>query len=116
MRLPFGIINNVNGMIYKFSGPYSYTKEILDNWESYDIGVYYCGYKTNEGTLIILYIGKATGEGGIKSRLLDHLREDRWPDVTHFGFHLCDYVRETEDHEAAEIKRFKPKYNQVGVI
>ncbi len=101
-------------MIYSFKHPYSYTSKVVEGWESNAIGVYYCGYLTTDGKLTILYIGKGTGEGGMRKRLLDHLNEDYWPDATHFGFHQCDTAREAEDHEAAEIKLYKPKYNKLG--
>ena len=98
-------------MIYSFKGPYAYTDTVLEPWNSDAIGVYYCGFMTSDGKLSILYIGKGTGDGGMRKRLLDHLREDYWPDTTHFGFHQCDTIAESESHEIAEIKIYKPKYN-----
>lgn len=102
-------------MVHPFQGPFSYTKNVIDNWNSSAIGVYYCGYKTADGKLIVLYIGKGCSNGGIKCRLQDHLRDDYWPEVTHFGYHLCDTSFEADKHEIAEIALYKPRYNTIGV-
>ena len=101
-------------MIYPFKHPYSYSKSIVEGWNSSAIGVYYCGYVGSDGKLYIFYIGKGTSDGGMRKRLLDHIREDYWPDVTHFGYHECDTIKEAEDHEAVEINLYKPKYNKIG--
>ncbi|MCC6290861.1 hypothetical protein IT398_02250 [Candidatus Nomurabacteria bacterium] len=101
-------------MVYPFKYPYHYTAKVVEGWDSSAIGVYYCGMLTTDGKLTILYIGKGTSDGGIRVRLLDHLRDDYWPDATHFGYHRCDTVAEAERHEAEEIKKYQPKYNKVG--
>ncbi len=101
-------------MIHDFMYPYQYSKLIVKGWNSTAIGVYYCGYLTLEKKLALLYIGKGAGEGGIRSRLLDHLSEDHWPDITHFGYHVCDTADEAEAYEANEIAKYKPKYNIQG--
>lgn len=101
-------------MIYPFKFPFPYTVETVENWDSVAIGVYYCGIINPQGLLVPFYIGKGTGDKGMRGRLLDHLRDDYWPDVTHFGFHFCDYVHEADSHEAEEISIYKPKYNVIG--
>lgn len=103
-------------MVKNYQGPYQYQKSIVDNWNSSAIGVYYCGEIASNGNLIVHYVGKGCGDGGIKCRLQDHLNEDSWPDVTHFGFCLCDYGSDADTHEMAEIRRLQPKYNTVGVL
>lgn len=100
-------------MIQEYKGPYPYTEKVVGDWDSSAIGVYYCGYPSN-GKLSVLYVGKSVGDGGIRGRLLDHLRDDYWPDVTHFGYRVCSTTKETEDFEASEIARLKPKYNKQG--
>jgi len=101
-------------MIHPYQGHYEYSNEVISNWNSRVIGVYYCGYVGLENKLAILYIGKGTGENGIRGRLLDHLRNDNWPDATHFGYQICDNISEIEEWEASEIKTYKPKYNEQG--
>ncbi|MBP6859111.1 MAG: hypothetical protein KBC69_00605 [Candidatus Magasanikbacteria bacterium] len=101
-------------MIYAFKGPYPFDSTTLTSWNSNVIGVYYCGVKTPEGKLTIYYIGKSVADGGVRGRLLQHLSERKWPDVTHFGYEQCDTVAETEKHELAEIPKYKPKYNIQG--
>lgn len=101
-------------MISPFKSHYSYAADTIEGWDSTAIGVYYCGFINASGQLVPLYIGKGTGEGGMRSRLLDHLRDHYWPEVTHFGFHFCDYAHEADVHEANEILRYKPRYNKIG--
>lgn len=101
-------------MIGEFNGPYLYNKKIITDWESKVGGVYYCGYKTTENKLVILYVGKAFGEEGIRGRLLQHINNDSWPDVTHFGYETCSSEMESLEYEATEIKKWKPKYNIQG--
>ncbi len=100
-------------MIQEYKGMYPYTDKVVVDWNSAEIGVYYCGYPNN-GVLIVHYVGKGVGEAGMRGRLLDHLRDDYWPDATHFGYRGCGSVREAEDFEASEIKRLQPKYNKQG--
>lgn len=83
----------------------------ISGWNSTAIGVYYCGAKTTEGKLAVYYIGKSVADDGIRGRLLQHLSERKWPDVTYFGYKQCDTVAETERHELTEIAEYKPKYN-----
>ncbi len=101
-------------MIYQFNGPYLFDNNTISNWNSTVIGVYYCGSKTPDGKLSVYYIGKSVADGGIRVRLLQHLSEKKWPDVTHFGYKQCDTSREAEQHELTEIATYKPKYNTQG--
>ena len=98
-------------MIQTFKGPHLYDYDIVNNWNSSAIGVYYCGIKTSSGKLTIYYIGRAVGDKGIRGRLLQHLSEDKWNDVTHFGYEICDTMQEAINHEVSEIQKYKPKYN-----
>lgn len=101
-------------MIYDYSGHHGYDKWSVTSKAPDNIGVYYCGVLNFKG-LIPLYIGRAIGENvTIKSRLLDHVRDDNWPEVTHFGYQICTTVKEAEDLEASEIASWKPKYNKQG--
>jgi len=101
-------------MIYSYKGHFIYDKKTIENWNSIVVGVYYCGYKLPNGNLDPLYIGSGTGESGIRGRLLDHMRDDYWPDITHFGYRQCGTVQEAVDLESQEIANYKPKYNKVG--
>jgi len=101
-----------------FKGPYTYSKKIVEEWDSSSIGVYYIGTKTPENQLRIFYIGKAVSEGGVRKRLLEHLSENKWNDATHFGYHFFEAndIKEIEEFEKTEITKYKPKYNTVGLI
>ena len=55
-------------MIYSYKGNYAYSDRVIRNWDSTDIGIYYCGYVNTDDKLIILYIGKGTGDDGIRGR------------------------------------------------
>lgn len=101
-------------MVQPYQGNYSYNQKVIGDWNNSQIGVYYCGYVLPNGNLQPLYIGQGVGQDGIKGRLLQHLNQDNWPDVTHFGYCVCDTVKEAEDLESAEIIKFKPKYNTQG--
>lgn len=101
-------------MIHDYKGNYIYDQKIIEDWNSTVIGVYYCGY-VSDSTLYPYYIGKGTGDGGIRARLMDHLRVDDWPDVTHFGYRICDTAKEAGQYELQEIERCKPKYNTQGM-
>lgn len=101
-------------MIYPFKGSYSFSNDTVTNWNSTAIGVYYCGTKNAAGELVVYYIGKSVADGGIRGRLLQHLNEKKWPDVTHFGYMECSSVLETNTHEATEIAKYRPKYNIQG--
>jgi len=101
-------------MIYDYAGQYPYKDGVVRGWDSSAIGVYYCGYPLSNGLLATLYVGRAVGEGGIRNRLMQHLQEDFWSDVNHFGYRVCTTVKEAEDLEASEIKRLQPKYNKQG--
>ncbi|MCK5022110.1 MAG: hypothetical protein KAR54_02590 [Candidatus Pacebacteria bacterium] len=102
-------------MIGQFKGPYSYTKKIVEDWNSTVIGVYYLGIKTLENKLTVYYIGRAVGEGGIRGRLLQHLNENEWSDITHFGYQTCDTEEEAIEFESEEIDKYKPNHNQIGI-
>lgn len=101
-------------MIQEYKGEYEYKENIISNWKSTSIGVYYCGFKSIKGVFSVLYVGRATGDHGIRGRLLEHLQENKWPDVSHFGYCICSTSKEAEDYESSEIKRLKPKYNIQG--
>ena len=102
-------------MISQYFGHYPYDKSSVSNRAPDNIGVYYCGYINSSSNLTVHYVGRATGQyTSIKSRLLDHLRDDNWGDVTHFGYKTCSTASEAENLEAQEIQRLKPKYNTVG--
>ncbi len=101
-------------MIHDFKGPYTYSEAVIKDWDSDAIGVYYCGTKTADNKLTPLYIGKGTGDGGMRSRLLNHIAKDNWSDVTHFGYEICDTITEVEDYEAEEIAKYKPEHNKQG--
>ena len=101
-------------MIRVYQGPYLFDKGVLTKWPNQSIGVYYCGYLRPDGSFITLYVGKACSEGGIRGRLLQHVTELKWPDVTHFGYKICDFEGETCAHETTEIVRLQPKYNKIG--
>jgi hypothetical protein len=98
-------------MAKPYKGHFGYDKATVSNWEHNLIGVYYCGYPLSNGSLGVVYIGRAVGDDGIKGRLLQHLSEYKWPEVSHFGYVECDTVQEAIDFEVAEIKRINPKHN-----
>ncbi|OGM01891.1 hypothetical protein A2115_00375 [Candidatus Woesebacteria bacterium GWA1_41_8] len=101
-------------MIGKYNGHYSYDKPFIMTNAPDEIGIYYLGLLNGDGSLGVLYVGRAKGEDvSIKSRLLNHLNNNEWPDVTHFGFCICDSEGEATAHEVSETKRLNyPKYNQ----
>lgn len=101
-------------MTYNYQGHYQYSDNVIRNWDSSAMGVYYCGYPLSNGNLLVLYVGRAVGDGGIRGRLLQHLQEDYWSGVTHFGYCVCTTAKEAEDLEANEIKRLQPKHNKQG--
>lgn len=101
-------------MVHPYQGIYSYNQSTISNWNNNQIGVYYCGYIAQNGKLTPLYIGKATGEEGIRGRLLQHLSQDNWPGVTSFGYCVCDTAAEAAIFEMSEISRCKPRYNTQG--
>ncbi len=100
-------------MMSDFKGVYSYTKDVVGNWQSNVCGVYYIGVKTPANQLRAYYIGRAVSEGGIKDRLQQHLSEGKWQDATHFGYHSFSPVnaQEIEAFEKSEIIKYSPKYN-----
>lgn len=98
-------------MIYPYKGHYQYNERVVGDWDSNVIGVYYCGYPLTNGNLFVLYVGSATSVQGIRGRLLQHLGEDKWSDVSHFGYRVCSTSKEAGEYEALEIERLKPKYN-----
>ena len=99
-------------MIYDYSGHFLYDWTTINNWTGNPIGVYFCGYVLPNGNLIPLYIGKSAAEAGVRGRLLQHLNESKWADVTHFGFHQCTTEQEALNLEASLINLHKPKYNK----
>lgn len=100
-------------MMSDFKGVFSYTDDIVRNWNSDVCGVYYIGIKTPDNQLRVFYIGKAVSDGGIRGRLLQHLSEKKWHDATHFGYHSFSPVNasEIEAFEKSEIIKYSPKYN-----
>lgn len=103
-------------MISQYEGPFSYDKNIVQNWNNTSGGVYYCGALSQNGKLTVFYVGKAFGDGGIRGRLLQHMNENKWRDVTHFGYAICSTEKEAIDFESQEIRRLNPKYNTQGKI
>ena len=103
-------------MIGQFNFPYFYNNNVVENWESSVIGVYYLGVLTTDNKLLIYYIGRAVGDDGIRGRLLQHLSENKWNDVMHFGYHICDTPKEAMDFETKEISKYSPKYNKQGIL
>jgi len=104
-------------MIYDYRGHFSFNHNSISQNAADDHGVYYCGYIDTENKLQPLYIGRAIGDYvSIKSRLLEHYADRKWPDVTSFGFQVCTTKAEAEQLEQDRIKEFQPKYNQVGKI
>lgn len=102
-------------MAYEYQGHYQYNKVSVNTNAPENMGVYYCGYVAANNILITHYVGRAKGDGvSIRSRLLDHLSQDNWPDVSRFGYRVCTTKKEAEDLEASEIQRIKPKYNTQG--
>lgn len=101
-------------MVQKYNGHYHYNNATIENWNSSSIGVYYCGYPLANGNLSVLYVGRATGNDGIRGRLLQHLREDYFEGATHFGYCICSTITEAENLEAVEIKRLQPRFNKIG--
>ena len=101
-------------MIQPYQGHCEYSEGMIDLLDPDEIGVYYCGYKTPDNRLIPLYIGKGISDTGIRGSLLEHLKNENWPDVTHFGYQACDTVRESEALEKTEINEYKPTYNTQG--
>lgn len=68
------------------------------------MGVYYCGTRDKD-ILRVHYIGRAKGiDVTIRSRLLDHLREGKWDNVTHFGYRICTIKKEAVELEDEEIQ------------
>lgn len=101
-------------MVQEYRGPFSFGKEVVQNWDNTQGGVYYCGVLNGTGGLGVHYVGKAFGDIGIRGRLLQHLSENKWRDVTHFGYCVCSSENEALAFEAQEIKRLNPKYNTQG--
>lgn len=101
-------------MIYQYQGNYSYNQPNISSWNNTQKGVYYCGTLDQSGNLIPYYVGQAIGQEGIRGRLLQHLNQDRWIDITHFGYRVCDTEKEANDLESAEIANYQPKYNTQG--
>lgn len=99
-------------MIGNYQGAYAYNSKSVSLLAPASQGVYYCGVMVPNG-LKPIYIGRSEN---IQERLQDHLRDDYWPGVTHFGYATCSTFAEMVDLEAWEIKRFQPRYNTVGKL
>lgn len=97
-----------------YKGHYNYDKNVVQNWNNTQGGVYYCGVVASNGNLTVYYVGKAFSDGGIRGRLLQHLSENKWRDVTHFGYVECASENESFSLEKNEIIRLNPKYNIQG--
>lgn len=102
----------VRNMVDEYKGNYPYDKRSIEFYAPDSIGVYYCGKLNYNNSLIPLYIGMS--EVSIKGRLFDHLEQDNWPDITHFGYRICTTKQEAEELETSEIQKYKPKYNSTG--
>lgn len=101
-------------MISQYVGHYPYNQLSINTHAPEETGVYYCGSVNTENVLIIHYVGRSIGTQGIKGRLQDHLRQDSWPDVTHFGYCTCETDQEAVVFEQQEIGNYQPKYNTQG--
>lgn len=101
-------------MISRYKGPFSFTQAIVGGWNSKAIGVYYCGSLNAKGELVCRYVGQACGMEGMRGRLLQHLSERKWNDVTHFGYRQCESTQEATELERLEIQRIHPHYNIRG--
>lgn len=97
-------------MIGNYQGNYAYNSGSVSLFAPAVQGVYYCGLKDSNG-LTPFYIGRSEN---IQERLQDHLRNDYWPGVTHFGYRTCSTWSEMVELEASEINRYQPRYNTVG--
>ena len=98
-------------MIGTYNGKFTYSKPNITNWNSNQKGVYYLFNSLNN----VVYVGKATGLDGIRGRLLQHLSERKWFDVSDFGYKVINTETEALRHEASEIKRLQPRYNTQGL-
>ncbi len=101
-------------MIGEYQGHFKYSKTDITKCDSSDGGVYYLGNINANGKLGVLYVGKAFGKDGIRGRLLQHLNDNEWPDISHFGFKTCSTEKESLEFESIEIERLKPKHNKIG--
>lgn len=98
-------------MIGEFKGPYTYSKQVISDWNNNQGGVYFLGVQTSEQKMTVYYVGKAFGTEGIRGRLLQHINDNEWPDITHFGYETCSTEQEALDYEKSEIKRLNPRHN-----
>lgn len=102
-------------MVEKYKGPHPFDKKVIESWNNNQGGVYYCGVlDNNTDVLLVYYVGKAFGDEGIRGRLIQHLNESKWYDITHFGYRVCSSEDEALAFEDQEIKRLNPKYNKQG--
>jgi excinuclease UvrABC nuclease subunit len=101
-------------MIYNFQGNYLFDQKTVSGWNSSAIGIYYCGYQNQKRELVPFYIGRAVSNDGIRGRLLQHLSENKWLDVSVFGYTQCTTPQEALNLEEQEIVKFQPKYNTQG--
>lgn len=104
---------NFKTMVEQYKGQFPFDNESVSENATDSIGVYYCGEINSENALMPVHYVGMSGES-IKDRLQAHLRDDNWPDATHFGFENCSTEQEAEEQEAKEIERLKPKYNDQG--
>lgn len=95
--------------MYTYYGEYSFTKSVIENWNSTATGVYYLFEGSN-----IVYVGSAIGDGGLRGRLLQHINERNFPYVTQFGYKAINGKDLVLSHELSEIKKLQPKHNTVG--
>lgn len=101
-------------MISDFIGPIPYDAySIGARIPANQIGVYYCGVAMG-GQSPVYYVGRSVAEQGVRGRLLAHRNERKWGDVTHVWYKACSTEAEAIALESADIKRFQPKYNEVG--
>lgn len=98
-------------MVSRFIGPFIWGKASINANVDDSIGVYYCCHYNQNQELIALYVGSSEE---MKTRLMTHLSQVKWPDVTHFGFSRCSTIAEALIFESSEISRLKPKYNRIG--
>ena len=100
-------------MIQVYKGQFAYQKLFVQLSAPDKIGVYYMGLTDSNGIFHVLYVGKSASQNvGIRARLLAHISASEWPDITHFGYCICDTQYEADNFEVREIARLQPKYNQ----
>jgi hypothetical protein len=100
-------------MVGPYKGQFPFNGDSVSKNAPDSIGVYYCGEINSENSLSPVHYVGMSGES-IGDRLQVHLRDNNWPDVSHFGYEECSTEQEAKEQEAKEIARLRPKYNDQG--